>query len=84
MQKLQQQYNQQHENKNITLCSFCGYPSKKLLKCTVENCNHRTCKGCTIFINNKPFCHECMINFMKKDIKEVVFKYSKKIERLIK
>lgn len=74
--------NEKHKDK-IIVCSYCGYPSKKTIKCTMPKCHNKTCKGCTIFINDKPFCAECIIKMLNKDVEKIIFKENEKLKRLI-
>jgi hypothetical protein len=69
---------------NLRVCSYCGYPSKKTIKCTIPKCSNKTCKGCTIFINDKPFCAECMIKMLNKDVEKIIFKEKENLKRLIR
>lgn len=57
----------QNQN-NVYLCSYCFTPVKKrnkLIKCSMKNCNLRMCKGCITFINNKPYCNNCVVEIVR-------------------
>lgn len=55
--------------KTLISCYYCGYYFKKknLTKCSKPKCENKICHNCSITINDKPFCPECMIRLMKED-----------------
>jgi len=65
-------------------CYYCGIITKKALRCSTPNCNNLMCKGCNVFINDKPFCIECMIKMLNKDVHTIIFKDTPKTRRIIR
>jgi len=56
------------KNKDIVqLCDYCMYPfhKQKIMKCSSKNCKMKICKNCATFINNKPFCNDCIIEIVR-------------------
>jgi len=52
--------------KKIGICEWCyrPIPLNKLIKCTGKNCTSKICKSCAVFIDDKPFCHNCVIDIV--------------------
>lgn len=49
----------------VRLCEWCYMPTKTHLKCSGKHCKTTLCKGCTTFINNNPFCNDCVVNIIR-------------------
>ena len=49
------------------LCDYCGYPTQKksIIPCT--KCRLNICHACTTFINDKPFCNVCVVDFVRNE-----------------
>lgn len=59
-------------NRNVKIakygiCEWCFSPTihKKLIKCSNPKCKILICKSCQTMIENKPFCHECVVEFVR-------------------
>jgi hypothetical protein len=55
---------------NITetkCCEWCNYPTltKNIIPCS--KCKLKVCHGCITFINDKPFCNDCVVRFVRED-----------------
>lgn len=50
------------KRKKLYVCEYCLFPFKKLMKC---KCGIMICPNCATFINNLPFCNECVIDIVK-------------------
>lgn len=56
-----------NKNKTFRLCAYCNYYYKKnnIMKCSLKGCENVICKNCATFINDKPFCHVCVLHLIK-------------------
>jgi hypothetical protein len=53
--------------KTLVICEYCQQATlkSKIMKCSGRNCHVRLCKNCASFINDKPFCANCIIDIIK-------------------
>ena len=49
----------------INFCTYCNFPSKDLIVCSGKNCKIMLCSGCRTYIENIPFCNECLSEIIK-------------------
>jgi len=50
----------------VQLCEMCYMPSKKTIVCGGKNCKRILCKGCITYINNIPFCNDCIVEIVRE------------------
>lgn len=60
------------KTEEINFCNYCFIKSKKVIPCA--KCHTNLCKGCTTFINDVPFCNECIIDIVKNKTKLLIMK----------
>lgn len=51
----------------LRACSYCFAIDKKknVIKC--NRCKEYTCKHCLTFVNDKPFCNECIVDIVRNE-----------------
>lgn len=68
----------QLKNKDKKICNYCLIISAKLIEC--DKCHNLFCNSCMIelkynfSINTKNYCINCMINYIKTDVKKIIEK----------
>ena len=64
-------YNPQNKTrmKAYRICEYCYTLSKKkdVLKCSGKDCKVFVCKKCLTYINDKPFCNNCVVDIVRNN-----------------
>ena len=50
----------------VTMCEMCFFPTKKTIKCSGKKCKKILCKGCITYINDSPFCNDCVVEIVRE------------------
>lgn len=51
----------------LKLCKYCHATAKNLIKCSNPKCKIDLCSGCRTYINDKPFCNDCIAEMVRND-----------------